>query len=172
MDPFSIDSELINIHAAFHQAQYQTVTTFDTSPFSAVNALPARLLQLRAQIAAGEASAVAVELSGDTEPALRAVRALATVVAGEDVDGGVTEALALAADETAAQDHSVQTAAGSALVVAGKLDEAIKLLEAGRNDGNSTCLWGSLRRWHGEHETNVVFFWYFLWWGQLMRLRS
>ena len=74
--------ELFNIQTAFYQGQYQTVIDFDTSSFSAENVLPARILQLRAQIASGQAEEVLADVEGEDEvPDLAAVKAFAQYIA-------------------------------------------------------------------------------------------
>ncbi|MCJ1311791.1 hypothetical protein MMC25_005464 [Agyrium rufum] len=127
MDPYSAEGELLNIHTAFHQGQYQTVIDYDTSPFSSENALPARILQLRAQIALGHAEDVLADIEGETDdtPDLAAVAALAHYASG-DVDTGVTEAEKLA--KGAPENAMVQVLAGTVLQAAGKGEQALELL--------------------------------------------
>ncbi|PKX94033.1 putative Coatomer subunit epsilon [Aspergillus novofumigatus IBT 16806] len=84
MDPFSTEGELINIHNAFHQGQYQNVIDFDTSALSPDNHLTARILQLRAQLALGQTAEVLSAVEGEEEnPDLAAVKALAQLAAGD-----------------------------------------------------------------------------------------
>ncbi|KAL4950676.1 coatomer epsilon subunit-domain-containing protein [Aspergillus filifer] len=133
MDPFSAEGELINIHNAFHQGQYQSVIDFITSSFSPENALPARILQLRAQLALGNTDEVLGDVEGETEdtPDLAAVKALALYVKG-DVDGAVQQAedLAVSYDDNA----TVQVLVGTVLQGAGKSEEALALL--GKHQGS------------------------------------
>ncbi|KAK3373469.1 coatomer epsilon subunit-domain-containing protein [Lasiosphaeria ovina] len=82
MDPFSAEGELINLHNHFHQSQYQDVVDFDTAALSPENALPARVLQLRARVALGQADDVLADVQGEAEPELEAVAALAEPPAG------------------------------------------------------------------------------------------
>ncbi|KAL4795424.1 coatomer epsilon subunit-domain-containing protein [Aspergillus venezuelensis] len=133
MDPFSAEGELINIHNAFHQGQYQSVVDFNTSSFSPENALPARILQLRAQLALGNTDEVLGDVEGETEdtPDLAAVKALALYVKG-DIDGAsqLAEDLAANYDDNA----TVQVLAGTVLQGAGKSEEALALL--GKHQGS------------------------------------
>ncbi|GAM42887.1 hypothetical protein TCE0_044f17260 [Talaromyces pinophilus] len=133
MDPFSAEGELVNIHNAFHQGQYQTVIDFDTSSFSPENALPSRILQLRARIALGQTEDVLTDIEGETDdvPDLAAVKALAQQVAGN-----TEEALALAQKlaETQSENATVQVLAGTVLQAQGQTEEALALL--GKHQGN------------------------------------
>lgn len=125
--------ELVNIHNAFHQGQYQTVIDFDTSSFSPENALPSRILQLRARIALGQTEDVLADIEGETDdvPDLAAVKALAQQVAGN-----TEEALALAQKlaETQSENATVQVLAGTVLQAQGQTEEALALL--GKHQGN------------------------------------
>ncbi|PSS20636.1 hypothetical protein M430DRAFT_66311 [Amorphotheca resinae ATCC 22711] len=131
MDPFSAEGELLNIHNYFHQGQYQEVIDFDTSSLSPENALPARILSLRAQIALGHAEEVIADVQGENEPELIAVGALAELAAGN-------EAKALKVAETLAGEKGdnavVQVLAGTVLQAAGKTEEALALLS--QHQGN------------------------------------
>lgn len=154
MDPYSSEGELINIHAAFHQYQYDSVLSdFDPSSFSAENHLPARILQLRARIALGQAKDVLDEIKGEKQPELVAVSALATLSLGdEDKAVGIVETLLSQEGDAAAENAIVQVLGGGVLAAAGKGEEALALL--GRHQGNreysqyNTCLGrrGSLLR--------------------------
>ncbi|KKA30643.1 hypothetical protein TD95_004214 [Thielaviopsis punctulata] len=125
MDPFSTEGELINMHNAFHQGQYHEVISFDTSDLSPSNALPARILTLRARLALGETMPVLTDLKGATEPALQAVAALGLLQAAQaDKAVGLAEHLAA----TAPEDPTVQVLAGTVLQATGKADEALALL--------------------------------------------
>lgn len=118
----------MTMHNDFHHGQYSKVVSSDTSALSAEASLPARILQLRAQIALGQASDVLAEISSDAagdEPDLAAVRALAQYGSGE-TDEGLKEAEELAA---AYEDNgTVQVLAGTVLAAAGKSEEALALL--------------------------------------------
>lgn len=125
MDPYSAEGELINIHNAFHQGQYQEVVDFDTSSFSPENALPAKVLALRAQVALGNAEEVLDEVKGEKEPALEAVGALAEASLGK-TDSATQTIEKLAA--SSADDVTVQIVGGTVLHAAGKTEEALALL--------------------------------------------
>jgi len=131
MDPYSAEGELINIHNHFHQGQYQEVVDFDTSSLSAENALPARVIQLRARIALGQAEDVLADVQGESEPALAAVGALAEQTLGK-TEAAVNTIEKLA--ESAADDAIVQVIGGTVLQAAGKSEEALALLS--RHSGN------------------------------------
>jgi coatomer protein complex subunit epsilon len=142
MDPYSAEGELINIHNAFHQGQHQAVLDFDVASLSPDNALPARVLQLRARLALGQADAVLADVRGEAAPELRAVAALAELARGnvdkavEAVEGLTTE------EEGEARDNvTVQVLGGTVLAAAGKAEEALGLL--GRHQGSCECssLW-------------------------------
>ncbi|RYP08464.1 hypothetical protein DL764_001890 [Monosporascus ibericus] len=125
MDPYSAEGELINIHNHFHQGQYQEVIDFDTSAFSAENALPARVLQLRAQIALGQAEDVVADVQGESEPDLVAVGALAQQALGKSEEAVKTiEELAASSGDNV----TVQVVGGIVLQAAGKSEEALALL--------------------------------------------
>jgi coatomer protein complex subunit epsilon len=126
-------TELVNIHNAFHQGQYQNVIDFDTSSFSAENALPARVLQLRAKIALGQTEEVVADVAGeeDTTPELAAVKALAQHTAG-DSESALTVAEDLA--EKASDNATVQVLCGTVLHAQGKTEEALALLA--KHQGN------------------------------------
>ncbi|KAI0144222.1 coatomer epsilon subunit-domain-containing protein [Hypoxylon sp. NC0597] len=125
MDPYSAEGELINIHNHFHQGQYQEVIDFDTSALSPENALPARVLVLRARIASGQAEDVIADVQGESEPELVAVRALAEYSLGK-TDAAVKTIEELAS--TAGDNTTVQVVGGTVLQAAGKSEEALALL--------------------------------------------
>lgn len=158
MDPYSSEGELINIHAAFHQYQYESVLSdFDPSTFSPENHLAARVLQLRARVALGQAAEVLAELKGAKEPELAAVSALATASAkGAEAGAAAVEELLSSGGDAAAENAIVQVLGGSVLASAGKGEEALALL--GRHQGNSE-LWSfsfqSLYLLHGLHAWGV-----------------
>lgn len=131
MDPYSAEGELINIHNHFHQGQYQEVVDFDTSSLSPDNALPARVLQLRARIALGQAEDVVADVQGEAEPALQAVGALAEQALGRS-EAAVKTIEQLA--ESASEDAIVQVIGGTVLQAAGKSEEALSLLS--KHSGN------------------------------------
>ncbi len=125
MDPYSAEGELINIHNYFHQGQFQEVVDFDTSSFSSENALPAKVLVLRSQIALGQADDVVAEVKGETEPELQAIGALAEQALGK-TDSAVATIEKLA--EASPDNVTVQIVGGIVLHAAGKSEEAIALL--------------------------------------------
>jgi coatomer protein complex subunit epsilon len=134
MDPYSAEGELINIHNHFHQGQYDEVISFDITSLSPENTLPARVLQLRARVALGQAAEALADVQGATEPELQAVGALAELALG-NVDAAVSavEQLAAAA-ESSADNATVQVLGGTVLQAAGKPEEALALL--GRHQGS------------------------------------
>ncbi|KAK9445723.1 coatomer subunit epsilon [Metarhizium brunneum] len=125
MDPYSAEGELINIHNHFHQGQYQEVVDFDTSSFSADNALPARVLVLRARIALGQAEDVVAEVKGAGQPDLEVLGAYAEYSLGK-TDAALKTVEKLAS--SAADNVTVQVVGGTVLQAAGKSEEAIALL--------------------------------------------
>ncbi|KAH7266355.1 hypothetical protein FSOLCH5_012735 [Fusarium solani] len=125
MDPYSAEGELINIHNHFHQGQYQEVIDFDTSSFSPDNALPVRVLVLRARLALGQAEDVLADVKGESDPALEALGALAELSLGK-VDSAVKTVEKLAA--SSADNTTVLIIGGTVLQAAGKSDEALALL--------------------------------------------
>ncbi|KAK8085266.1 coatomer epsilon subunit domain-containing protein [Apiospora hydei] len=131
MDPFGAEGELVNIHNHFHQGQYQEVVDFDTSALSPENALPARVLALRARIALGQADDVIADVQGESEPELSAVGALAQHSLGKtDAAVKTIEELASSSSDNA----TVQTIGGIVLQAAGKSEEALALLS--QHSGN------------------------------------
>ncbi|KAF5567714.1 coatomer epsilon subunit [Fusarium phyllophilum] len=125
MDPYSTEGELINIHNHFHQGQYQEVIDFDTSSFSPDNALPARILVLRARLALGQAEDVLDDVKGDSQPELQALGALAEFNLGK-ADSAVETIEKLASSP--ANNTTVQVIGGTVLQAAGKSEEALALL--------------------------------------------
>ncbi|KAF5246128.1 hypothetical protein FANTH_7035 [Fusarium anthophilum] len=125
MDPYSTEGELINIHNYFHQGQYQEVIDFDTSSFSPDNALPARILVLRARLALGQAEDVLDDVKGDSQPELQALGALAQFNLGK-ADSAVETIEKLAS--SAADNTTVQVIGGTVLQAAGRSEEALALL--------------------------------------------
>ncbi len=124
--PLTDAQELLNIHNAFQQGQYQTVIDFDTTSLSSENKIPARVLQLRAQIANGEAKAVLSDIKSEgNTPDFAAVKALA-----QHATGNTSEAIAQAESlaETESENATVQLLGGTVLQAAGKTEEALSLL--------------------------------------------
>lgn len=125
-DTIDIATELLNIHNAFHQGQYDTVIDFDTSSLSSENKIPARVLQLRAQIANGQVKAVlsSNKREGDA-PDFTAVKAFAQYTSG-NTSAAVSEIEKLA--ERQSENATVQLLGGTVLQAAGKTEEALSLL--------------------------------------------
>jgi len=131
MDPFSSDGELVNIHTAFIQGQYQLVLSdFDSSDFSESNRLAVQVLQYRAQIALGQTSEVLSAVSAanaSSSPDLAAVRVYATFASkGAQDDAAVAEAEKLAEEQ--GDNLTVQLLCGTVLARAGKQEQALQLL--------------------------------------------
>ena len=125
-------AELLNINNAFNQGQYQNVIDFDISAFATENALAARVLQLRAQIASGQSDEVLAEVEGEDDvPDLAAVKALAQYAAG-NASEAIKGAEALIA--VASSNSTVQILGGTILQAAGKSEEALSLLS--KHQGN------------------------------------
>lgn len=129
MDPFSSDGELVNIHTAFVQAQYQQVLAdFDISTFSQPNHQTVQILQYRAQCALGQYDEVIGNISDsdakDT-PDLAAVRTYASYLR-QPSDLAVEEAERLAEDD--GDNLTVQLLCGIILARGEKQDAAVSLL--------------------------------------------
>ncbi len=98
---------------------------YDTSSLSAENALPARVLQLRARIALGQGEDVIADVQGEKEPDLVAVGAFAEYSTGQ------TESAVETIEKLAAESEdnvTVQILGGTVLQAAGKSEEALALL--------------------------------------------
>lgn len=137
MDPFSADSELINIHTTFTQSQHSTVLSdYDPTTFSPPNKLPARLLQLRSQCALGQTTTVLSSVTpaeAQSNPSLAAMRAYASHLASPSDPAPIATAQELA-EAHGADNADVQLLAGAVLARAGKCDDAVKLL--GKHQGS------------------------------------
>jgi len=131
MDPFSAEGELLTIHNHFHSGQYQEVVDFDAASLSPENAVPARVLALRAQVALGQAESVIAEVQGENSPVLAAVGAYAQYAAG-NVAAATKAAEKLAASSP--DNGTVQVLGGTVLQAAGKSEEALALLS--QHQGN------------------------------------
>ena len=129
MDPFSAEGELVNIHTAFIQGQYQSVLAdYDASSFSAQNKLPIQVLQYRAQCALGQYDEVIGSISDNTArstPDLAAVRLFASY-SQKQTSNAVAEAERLA--ERQGDNLTVQLLCGIVLARAGKQEQALQLL--------------------------------------------
>ncbi|KAF9886334.1 hypothetical protein FE257_011593 [Aspergillus nanangensis] len=132
MDPFSAEGELINIHNAFHQGQYQEVIDLETSALSPENQLPARTLKLRARVALGQTDQVLSDVNSEEDtPDLSAVKALA-----QQTTGDADSALKLAQDlaENYPDNGTVQVLCGTVLQAQGQSEDALALLA--KHQGN------------------------------------
>lgn len=125
LTPLRPTTELINIHNAFHQGQYQSVLDFDTSALSPENHLPARVLQLRAKIALGQADQALAETQNEGDADLAAVKALAQHAAGDE-ENALKSAQELV--ENYPENASVQVCCGTVLQAQGRSEEALGLL--------------------------------------------
>jgi coatomer protein complex subunit epsilon len=132
MDPFSSDGELVNIHTAFIQGQYQLVLSdFDSSDFSESNRLAVQVLQHRAQIELGQASEVLSAVStskASSSPDLAAVRIYATFANRKGAHDDATAAEAEKLAEQQGDNLTVQLLCGTVLARAGKQEQALQLL--------------------------------------------
>ena len=108
------------------------MTNFDTSSLSTENKIPARVLQLRAQIANGQAQEVlaSIKKEGDA-PDFAAVGALAKCESG-NISAAVPEVEKLA--EKHPENATVQLLGGIVLQAASKTEEALSLLS--KHEGN------------------------------------
>ena len=117
---------------AFHQGQYQNVIDFDISTLSPENALPGRVLRLRAQIADGQAEDVFTQVEGDGDvPDLVAVKALAQHALG-DTSGALKEVEQLVS--TSPENETVQVLGATVLQAEGRSEDALNLLA--KHQGN------------------------------------
>ncbi len=129
MDPYGPEAELAPLHTAFHQGQHALASTLELPSLAPSNTIPARVLQLRARLALGQAEAVLAEVEGETAPELQAVGALARVLSG-DVEGGVevVEGLVEELKEGGDDNGVVRVLGGVVFVVAGRVEEALALV--------------------------------------------
>ena len=119
-------AELLNVHNAFHQGQYQTVIDFDTSSLSAENSIPASVFQLRAQIANGQAELVLANVEKqNSAPDFIAVKAFAQHTLGDSAAATRTINKLV---ELASDNATVQILGGTVLQATGKTEEALALL--------------------------------------------
>lgn len=116
----------MNIQNAFHQGQYHLVIDFDQSSLSAENLVPARVLQLRAQIAVGQAEEVLSALEDEKHvPEFSAVKAFTQYTLGNSTSAlrAIEQLL-----ESASENAVVQVLGAVALQAEGKTEEALALL--------------------------------------------
>ncbi|KAL8779935.1 MAG: hypothetical protein Q9213_006698 [Squamulea squamosa] len=131
MDSFSAEGELLTIHNAFHQGQYQAVLDFDTSSLSQSNVIPARVLKLRAQIATGDAAGVVSSVQNEKGSEFAAVKALAQYHSGDNA--GATKQIEQLV-ESSSENATVQILGGIVLQANGRTEEALSLLS--KHQGN------------------------------------
>lgn len=125
---------MLNIHNAFHQGQYDEAIKFDTSSLSNENKIPARVLQLRAQIANGEAKTVLSNIKKEgNAPDFIAVKALAQRAVGQTSEA-VKDIEKLVEGEAGESNHTVQVLGATVLQAAGRTEEALALL--GKHQGS------------------------------------
>lgn len=120
----NFNTELVNIHSAYHQGQFQTALDFDTSASSPENKLPAQILKLRASIALGQYDDVLSQTKGKKQPELVAAGLLASYLKGDE--SAVEKAKSLAEKE--GDVLGVQLLAGTVLARAGLVEEALSVL--------------------------------------------
>ncbi|KAF1815124.1 hypothetical protein P152DRAFT_456175 [Eremomyces bilateralis CBS 781.70] len=133
MDPFSADGELTTLHTYFHQCLYPAVLSYDLSPLSDSNKLPATILQLRAHLALNQYSeALSVCASNKGKVDFDAVAICARYMQAKDRGDGSSvtkaseEASALATKE--GDNATVQILCGTVLAGTENEDEALELL--------------------------------------------
>lgn len=116
----------MNIQNAFYQGQYQLVIDFDRSSLSAENLVSAQVLQLRAQVAVGQAEKVISSLDDeDDAPEFSAVKAFAQYTIGN-----CSSALRAVEElvELASENAVVQVLGAAVLQAEEKTEEALALL--------------------------------------------
>lgn len=117
---------MLNIQNAFYQGQYQVVIDFDRSSLSAENLISARVLQLRAQVAVGQAEKVLSSLEDEDDvPEFSAVKAFAQYTIGN-----CTSAIRAVEElvESASENAVVQVIGAAVLQAEEKTEEALALL--------------------------------------------
>lgn len=124
-------AELLTIHNAFQQGQYQAVLDFDTSSLSQSNVTPARVLKLRAQIATGDAQGAISNSQKETGPDFTAVKAFAQYSSGDNA--GATKLIEQLI-ESSSENATVQILGGIVLQANGRTEEALSLLS--KHQGN------------------------------------
>ena len=124
--------ELLNIHNAFHQGQFQETIDFDTTSLSSENTVPAQVLKYRAQIAKGQAKAVIDSVGKDAkQPEFSAIKAFALYYLG-NVDEAQQEVDRLVEDSS--ENAVVQILGATVLQAVGRTDDALSLLS--KHQGN------------------------------------
>ncbi|KAF2774349.1 hypothetical protein EJ03DRAFT_340520 [Teratosphaeria nubilosa] len=130
MDPFSSDGELVNIHGAFVQGQYNSVINdYTISDFSPPNHLPAQILQYRAQLELGQHDDLLQAVSASdaqSTPDLAAVRIYASYLKSPS-DSIVDEAEKLA-EQHGNDNLTVQLLCAAVLARGDRQEQALQLL--------------------------------------------
>lgn len=124
------------MHTALHQSQYQAVLDFDTLAFSPENKLPARILQIRAQLALGQYDDIASSISASdasSTPDLHAAKLTAQYLSSGD-ESALASAQELASAH--ADNSNVQILISTLLAHAGDYDAALALLSSGSGSGS------------------------------------
>lgn len=123
---------MLNIQNAFYQGQYSLVIDFDRSSLSAENLVSARVLQLRAQVAVGQAQEVLSSLEDEDDvPEFSAVKAFAQYTIGNCSSAlRAVERLV----ESASENAVVQVLGAVVLQAEEKTEEALALLT--KHQGN------------------------------------
>lgn len=124
-------AELLTIHNAFHQGQYQAVLDFDTSALSQSNITTARVLKLRAQIANGDIQGALASIEKEKGPDFAAVKAFAQHSKG---DTSTAEKQIEPLVEKSSENATVQILGSVILQAAGRTEEALSLLS--KHQGN------------------------------------
>lgn len=124
-------TELLTVHNAFHQGQYQTVLDFDISSLSQSNVIPARVLRLRAQIASRDAQGALSSIKKDTGPDFVAVKAFAQYSLG-DTPAATKQIEQIVGSSS--DNATVQILGGIVLQLEGRTEEALSLLS--KHQGN------------------------------------
>lgn len=139
----SAPTELTNLHTAFHTGQYPAVAAFDPSSLSETNALPARILSLRARLALSQHDSVIEELSGSSlsDPNLQAVLAYAQYTSPTTPDPPQLSTLSTLASSHGRSNPTCLILAATALVRSGQdgaEKQALSLLE--KHEGSLDCV--------------------------------
>ncbi|KAL8933463.1 MAG: hypothetical protein Q9211_005770 [Gyalolechia sp. 1 TL-2023] len=125
-------AELLTVHNAFHQGQYQAVLDFDTSSLSQSNIIPARVLKLRARIASGDAQGALSSMEKDTAcPDFLAVKAFAQYSLG-DTPAAMKQIEQIVGSSS--ENATVQILGGIVLQLEDRTEEALSLLS--KHQGN------------------------------------
>ena len=118
--------------------KYQNVVDFDTSSLSAENTTPARILQIRAQIALGQSKDVLKNIASEGDSTdFAAAKAFALYSAGQTTEAIKTvEQLA----ETQPDNATVQLLGGTLLQAVDRTEEALSILSKHQGSLEATAL--------------------------------